>query len=44
MYLPSVLEYLLWPAFMIICWFAVKAALMKYEQKFPENEEKSEMH
>jgi hypothetical protein len=35
MFLPQILEYLLWPAFMVVCWFAVKTALLKYEEKFP---------
>jgi len=39
MYLPQILEYLIWPAFIILSWFAVKFALAVYEKKFPEQEE-----
>jgi hypothetical protein len=35
MYINQILQYLLWPAFIIICWFAVSIALKAYEKKFP---------
>jgi hypothetical protein len=35
MYINQILQYLLWPAFIIICWFVVKKTLTAYEKKFP---------
>jgi len=40
MYLSGILNYLIWPAFIIVSWLAIKAGLKYYEKKFPpENEE-----
>jgi hypothetical protein len=39
MYLPQILQYLIWPAFIILSWFTIKFALSLYEKKFPEKEE-----
>jgi hypothetical protein len=35
MYISGILQYLLWPAFIIAAWFIIKAALSFYENKFP---------
>lgn len=43
MYLKQLLIYLLWPAFIIVSWFIIKAALILYERKFPPvNDQDSE--
>jgi len=39
MYITEILEYLIWPAFIVLSWFLVKFALSYYENKFPEKEE-----
>ncbi len=39
MYIKEILEYLIWPAFIIISWFAIKFSLDAYEKKFPPKEE-----
>lgn len=36
MYLTGVLMYLIWPAFIVLSWLAIKFALDVYEKKFPE--------
>jgi hypothetical protein len=38
MYLNEILQYLIWPAFIIISWLSIKFALSVYEKKFPDNE------
>jgi hypothetical protein len=38
MYLSEILEYLIWPGFILLSWFAIKFALFLYEKKFPEKE------
>jgi len=38
MYLTEIITYLIWPAFIVISWFAVKYALSAYEKKFPEKD------
>jgi hypothetical protein len=38
MYIGGILEYLIWPAFILIAWFTVKFALSAYEKKFPDKE------
>jgi hypothetical protein len=38
MYITEILEYLIWPAFILLSWFTVKYALAFYEKKFPEKE------
>jgi hypothetical protein len=35
MYLSGILNYLIWPAFIIVSWFIIKAGLKLYEKKFP---------
>jgi hypothetical protein len=35
MYISGILDYLIWPAFIIISWFIIKAGLYYYERKFP---------
>jgi len=35
MYINQLITYLMWPAFIILCWIIVKAALLLYEKKFP---------
>lgn len=39
MYITEILEYLIWPAFIVLCWFAIKFALSYYESKFPEKKD-----
>jgi len=39
MYINEIIQYLIWPAFILICWFVIKFALSAYEKKFPEMEE-----
>jgi hypothetical protein len=41
MYFPQILQYLLWPALILISWFAVRFALSYYEKKFPGQEEQT---
>lgn len=41
MYLTGILQYLLWPAFIIISWFIIKAGLKLYEKKFPIADEEN---
>ena len=38
MYISGILQYLIWPAFILICWLVIKYALSAYEKKFPEKE------
>jgi len=38
MYITQILEYLIWPAFILLSWFIVKFALSVYEKKFGEKE------
>jgi hypothetical protein len=42
MYITEFLEYLIWPAFIILSWIMVKFTLSMYEKKFPENKGVSE--
>jgi hypothetical protein len=39
MYISEILEYLIWPAFILLSWFLVKYALSVYEKKFPDEEQ-----
>jgi hypothetical protein len=39
MYIIEILQYLIWPAFIVLSWFAVRFALSVYEKKFPEKAE-----
>jgi hypothetical protein len=41
MYISEILQYLIWPGFIILSWFAVKFALSVYEKKFPGEEKSS---
>ena len=41
MYLNAILQYLIWPALIIMSWFVIKYALAFYEKKFPDNPEKT---
>jgi hypothetical protein len=36
MYINGILQYLIWPAFIVLCWYTVKMTLILYEKKFPE--------
>jgi hypothetical protein len=38
MYINEVLQYLIWPGFIVLSWGAIKFALSVYEKKFPEKE------
>ena len=38
MYISQILEYLIWPGFILIAWLTVKVALSAYEKKFQEKE------
>jgi len=38
MYISAIIEYLIWPAFIIISWVVIKYALSAFEKKFPEKE------
>jgi len=38
MYISQILQFFIWPAFILLCWFAVKYALDVYEKKFPGKE------
>jgi len=42
MYITQFIEYLIWPAFILISWLTVKFALSIYDKKFPEKESASE--
>jgi hypothetical protein len=39
MYTTAILEYLIWPAFILVAWIAVRVVLNAYEKKFPEGQE-----
>jgi hypothetical protein len=41
MYIPVILQYLIWPAFIIVSWFIIKAGLKLYEKKYPSEEEEN---
>jgi hypothetical protein len=36
MYISEILQYLIWPGFIILNWFVIKFTLAAYEKKFPE--------
>jgi len=38
MYISAILEYLIWPAFILISWLVIKYSLSAFEKKFPEKE------
>jgi hypothetical protein len=39
MYITGILQYLIWPAFIIVSWFIIKAGVNYYEKRFPVKEE-----
>jgi hypothetical protein len=41
MYIPQILQYLLWPAMILVSWFAIRIALGYYEKRFADREQKS---
>jgi len=38
MYISEILQYLIWPGFILLSWFVVRIVLSAYEKKFPEKE------
>ena len=38
MYISGIIQYLIWPAFIIASLFIIKAGLKIYEKKFPEDD------
>jgi len=42
MYINQILQYLIWPAFILVCWSVIELALNYYEKKFQEKEETPE--
>jgi hypothetical protein len=38
MYTTEILQYLIWPGFIILAWFVIKFVLAAWERKFPEKE------
>ena len=38
MYISEILQYLIWPGFILLAWILVKFVLSAYEKKFPEEE------
>jgi hypothetical protein len=43
MYITQILQYLIWPAFIALSWFAIVLALKAYEKKFPVQNLKNEI-
>jgi hypothetical protein len=41
MYINQILTYLVWPAFILACWFIIRALVILYEKKFPGSEAES---
>jgi hypothetical protein len=39
MYITQILQYLIWPAFILLSWVIVDYALSAYEKNFPQKEE-----
>ena len=39
MYISGILEYMIWPVFILISWIAVRVVLSAYEKKFPGERE-----
>jgi len=39
MYISQILQYLLWPALILISWFVIRIALSYYEKRFPDSAE-----
>jgi len=38
MYIAAILQYLIWPVFILVSWFVIDLALRLYEKKFPGSE------
>jgi hypothetical protein len=38
MYISEILEYLIWPGFILLAWVTIQFALSVYEKRFPEKE------
>ena len=38
MYINEIIEYLIWPAFIVLAWFSVNFALAAYEKKSGDKE------
>ena len=36
MYISGIIQYLIWPVFILLSWYIIKYALAVYENKFPE--------
>jgi hypothetical protein len=36
MYIQQILQYLIWPALILVSWFAIKIALSAYEKRFSD--------
>jgi hypothetical protein len=43
MYLTGILQYLIWPCFIVLNWFIIKYAIEAYEKKFPKKDETEEI-
>jgi len=41
MYITGILQYLIWPVFIIVSWLIIKAGLAYYEKKYPVKEDKN---
>ena len=41
MYISGLIQYLIWPVFIIVSWFAIKTGLKFYERRFPSQEDVS---
>jgi hypothetical protein len=37
MYITGIINYLIWPAFILVAWLIIWAALRYYDRKFPVN-------
>lgn len=35
MYITQILQYLIWPAFILVSWYVIRAGLAYYEKNFP---------
>lgn len=42
MYLSQILQYLILPAFVLLCWYAIQYAMSVYEKKSSENRSEEE--
>jgi hypothetical protein len=41
MYISGIIQYMIWPVFIVASWFIIKAALKYYEKKFTVTDEES---